>query len=566
MDVRSYLNNKGFEFKEVTRPSGPNAVMICPFCEGGKSHEESFAVNLDTGAYNCARKNHCGKSGSFYQLQKDLGDNPQKDLFYKPKLVTVKKFIEPKISQVLLSQQNKKYLIGRGLTEKIIADFKLINGQKDEICFPYYKGGKLVNIKHRTREKHFWQEQGAEPCFYNRDSVKSGEPLIITEGEIDCITLVQYGFSNIVSIPCGVNDFRWVENEWDLIDQFKNIYICMDSDSAGQKAAESMVVRFGRWRCSNVIFPFKDANECLQQNITLDRMKESFRNAQEFPPSTLKNAGQFFEEVLDMFEHPENYRGVNTGFPGLDHFIQGWRKGEITVWSGRNGSGKSTILNQVCLSLASQKLKTCIASLELRPPRYLKWMVCQATGKDKPTPEEVVKTFAWLSQYVLILNSTQETSQLEIFDAFEYAARRNGVEFFIVDSLMRINLPGADKDKYEAQKEFMNRVCDFSKNFDCHCHIVAHPRKGGSDSDRLDKVDISGSGDITNLADNVLIMWRPDEDEKKENDPDGILYVKKNREFGEDGGVRLYFDKKSKRFRCIDQHITYYLNDEDIPF
>lgn len=567
MDVRTYLETKGFEFEEKQRPSGLNAIMICPFCGGGNSHEKTFAINLETGAYNCPRQNHCGASGSFYQFQKELGDKPEKNLFYKPKLTTSKAFIRPKVSQITLSDKNKKYLTSdRKFTEKSISDFMLFNGKSDEICFPYYKDNQIVNIKHRTREKKLWQEGNAETCLYNHDSLKSSEPLIITEGEIDCITLIQYGFSNVASIPSGVNDHRWIEGEWDFLESFKSIFLCMDNDQAGQRCAESLVVRLGRWRCSNVIFPYKDANECLQKNVPLKIIEGCFKNAKEFPPATLKNAFDFYEEVFDMFEHPENYRGVSTGFPGLDFYLQGWRKGEITIWSGRNGSGKSTVLNQVCLNLASQKLKTCIASLELKPARYLKWMTCQATGKEKPTGEEILSTFTWLSQFVLILNSTETTSQIEIFDAFEYAARRNGVEFFIIDSLMKINLPGAEKDKYEAQKEFMNKVCAFVKDFNCHCHIVAHPRKGNSDSERLDKVDIAGSGDITNMADNVVFMWRPDEEDKKNTDPDGMMHIKKNREFGETGGVRLYFDKKTKRFRCVDQQVDYYISNNDIPF
>ena len=67
-------------------------------------------------------------------------------------------------------------------------------------------------------------------------------------------------------------------------------------------------------------------------------------------------------------------------------------------------------------------------------------------------------------------------------------------------------------------------------------------------------MDVKGTGDITNLAHNVLIVWRPEEEDKdnakkKGKDvPDAVLFVKKNREFGVEGGIRMKFNPVTKRF------------------
>ena len=79
------------------------------------------------------------------------------------------------------------------------------------------------------------------------------------------------------------------------------------------------------------------------------------------------------------------YKGTPTVFPELDKVMRGWRDGALTIWTGQSGSGKTTILNQSCLYQASKGIKCCIASLELRPARYLKWAVEQALGKNNPT-------------------------------------------------------------------------------------------------------------------------------------------------------------------------------------
>jgi twinkle protein len=552
--IKQYLTDKGFEFKEVNRPSGVNAIMVCPFCHGGDKSEKTFAINLETGAWNCMRLNNCGLTGSFYNLQRKLGDQP---VFLKNNVSNrAKVYSRPKLKAFpTINQPAMQYLQSRGFTEETLSKFKVFLSKNEEIGLPYYKGKSLVNVKYRTLDKKFRQEKNAEPCLFNRDSI-TGETLIITEGEFDCMALDQYGFSNITSLPSGVNDHRWIENEWDFLEQFEDIYLCLDDDDAGHSAITVLVSRLGSWRCKSVIFPHKDALDCLKHKISKKDMEDCFFNAIEYPPNTIVAASDYVDEVVDLFIKPDALNGVSTGFPGLNYFLKGWRPGELTVWSGQSGSGKTTIINQVFLTLTSLNIKTCIASLELRPARYLRWAVCQALGKVNPTVNEVNSVFEWFYEKVYILNVSEEIEPDHIFNVFEYAARRYGVKHFVVDSLMRIKL--SQQDVYAAQKEFVSRLLTFTRKYKAHCHLVAHPRKTTSDRDKPDKVDIKGSSDITNLADNVLVLWRPPDEQKAKNDPDAILLIKKNREFGELGGVKLFFDKSTKRLSCENQEINFY--------
>lgn len=559
MDVRNYLIAKGFEFKEVNRSGGINAIMLCPFCQGGEKHEKTFAINLETGAWNCMRLNNCGLSGSFHSLQVKLGD---KQMFYQPVVSSKpKSYTRPKPEVLGLDNKSLQYLKKRGFTKKTIKDFKVFINKNGEIGLPFYKKQVLVNVKYRTVNKKFRQEKNAEPCLFNGDGV-FGKTLIITEGEFDCMALSQYGFSSVTSLPSGTNDHRWIDNEWDFLEQFTKIYLCMDDDEAGHKATEILITRLGRWRCLSVVFLHKDALGCLSAGVPKETMQECFNDAKDFPPAELELASNFYEEVVELFSYPDKLNGIPTGFPGLDHYLRGWRKGELTVWTGQNGSGKTTILNQVCLFLTSENIKTCIASLELKPARYLRWAVCQALGKGFPRTDEINNVFQWLYEKMYILNATEIISPKQIFEVFEYAARRYGVEHFVIDSLMTVKLPPGDE--YAAQKEFVSQLLSFVKKHKVHCHLVAHPRKTASDRDKPGKVDVKGASEITNLADNVLAIWKPEYSEgKPDNDPDAVLYVKKNREFGELGGIKLFFDKHSKRLICKDQTFDLGINEGD---
>lgn len=558
MRVIEYLELKEFDFEVKTRPSGDNYVMVCPFCGGGSSHRKTFAINANSGLWNCKRKDDCDKSGTFFQLQEQLGDKPVKvDPYINKTNEKSKNYVLPKMIKIPLSEGSIKYLMKeRFFTLETIKKFDYFDGMKGEINIPYYKNGIMVNVKSRLKDvKKMWQVSNAEPVLYNRDNVKGNDILIIVEGEYDCAALTQYGIENVVSIPNGVDDHRWIENEWDFLDKFETIYIIMDSDTAGQNAIKVLVNRLGIWRCKSIQLPYKDANKCLEEGVSNREILHCFTNAEEFTPLEVKSAGEYRDEVIDIYRNPDKYKGCPTGFPDLDKVIRGWRDGELTIWTGQSGSGKTTFLNQSCLYQASKGVKCCIASLELRPARYLKWAVEQALGKDNPTEEEIKRTFDWLDDWIYILDIQDKVYANKIFDLFEYTARKYGIKQFVIDSLMKIRLKG---DEEMSQAEFVDDYRNFGKRFQVHVHLVAHPRKKESDKDKPDKTDVKGRGEITDCADNVITIWRnvddDEEDLEEEERVDGLVIVRKNREFGDLASIPIFFDKTSRRFRCKDQY------------
>jgi twinkle protein len=540
LDIRSFLSQQGFHWTEKQRPSGLVAEMTCPFC---KSKEKSFGVSLRDGAFSCFRLNECGVKGSFWDLQKMLGiKNPQrsdKDRFIHTQI----KYERPKVHAENLSTAGTEYLKSRGFWDNVITQFK-IGQTKDEIMFPYFKNGELVNVKYRgIKEKKFRQEKNAEPSLFGRDFCK-GDYIIICEGEFDAMAFSQMG-EPAVSIPSGAKDTRWIESEWDFLQGFQKIYLCFDNDAAGQEGIFEIVKRLGKWRCYNVVLPCKDANEWLLKDMSYESVKEVLSNAVQFDPEILKNASQFKSQVIELFEHPETLHGLSTPWDKLDKILRGWRDGECTVLTGRNASGKTTWLNQVIIDLIKKKQNTLIASLEIPAKRYLRWMVLNILQTQHPEIKDVEKTIDWIGEHLYILDVYGAVEPNDLLDSFDFAARKYGVTKFVIDSLLKIQFPGVNDLK--EQKEFMNSCIDkLCKYHNGHVWIVAHPRKSMKDSDEPDKVDIEGTGAITNLADNVLIMTR--KPAEKTSEVDNRLFVKKNREWGDEGFVNLKFDSNSKIF------------------
>jgi twinkle protein len=545
--VISYLDAKGLQF----RRRGDELTMDCPFC-GEKSGK--FSINSITGLYNCMHRNTCGVKGDFYQFQKEMGDKPVK---LDGKKVFIgnekKKYVKPKEIKTLSENELNvyNYLKGRGFTDETIKYFRL-GADGNILKLPFRKNGTLVNIKYRDihDKNKMWQETNAEPVLFNRDNIENNV-LVIAEGEFDAMALHQYGIES-VSVPAGVSNQAWVENEWDYLDTFRHIVICFDTDQAGKEGAVKLAERLGLWRCSLVTLPLKDANECLLKGISVADINLCFAQAKELSPETLVSPDFFNDKIQRLFEMGSKLFGTPTAWAELDCILKGWRGSELTIWSGRNGSGKSTILNQVILDLADKGERSCIYSGEMPPERYLRWAVIQHKENNNPAPISILDSLQWMTGRLYILNVTNTITPDNLLNHFEYAARRYGVKHFIIDSLMKITIN--ESDEYNEQKRFVSRLTDFVKVHDCHVHLVAHPRKAASDTDEPGKVDIKGTSHITDLAHNVVVLYRPTDDQKAASIKKGkvaadmVLFVKKNREFGVEGAVMFKFNESTKKF------------------
>lgn len=529
MRPAEYLVSKGIEFDE----RGENLVFNCPFCG---DTEKKAAMHVESGVFNCMHQNKCGEKGTFWYFQHKMGDTPTAD-YSKDVRHAKKAYSRPENKGFKsLSQEHTDYLHGRGFTDKTINHFELRSKGK-EIAIPYKKNGELVGVKYRTTDKQFRKEKNAEPVLFNRDNVKA--PLVICEGEFDAMAWFEYGL-NVASVPDGASGLTWIENEWDWLEQFEKIFISMDMDAAGRRAVEVMAERLGLWRCYNVKLPFKDAAECLSHGVEKVVMDAAVKNADGFEIQGIGSPLDYLDGVVARATDVDYGKGLKTPFESLNRMLKGWRWGELTVWSGRNGSGKTTVLNQVVIDLiARHDVNVFIASLEMKPDALL-YKFVQQMGAE----EDIETALRGLQTRLYLMNKLGKVEPDYLLGLFEFAARKHGCKHFIVDSLMRIAIDRASK--YDAQEEFVNDLVGFAQKFDVHVHLVAHPRKGMTDDDRPGKVDISGSGDITNLAHNVLILYRPTPEKKMElvkkgDFFDAELFLRKNREFGQEGSVKLEF-------------------------
>lgn len=310
-------------------------------------------------------------------------------------------------------------------------------------------------------------------------------------------------------------------------------------------------------------------------NLTFDEFKEKIDKLSQIDATKLKYYKTSSE--IDM-QTNENITYIKSGITNIDKYIKGFALGELSVWSGGNGSGKSTILNQIAIESIKQDYNTLIFSGELKDSRLMKWINLQVCGKnnllhnqqyDFYYPKDKEATMNVTNNKLFIYDNELGNDINKIIFAIYDAVKSKNVKMVILDNLMSMNLSNYGQDKYEVQTKLITELSDMAKRLNIHIHFVCHPRKS---TNFLRKYDISGTADLTNIADNVFIVHRVNNDFKKQfqemfkkNDEellsyDNIVEICKNREQGiQDMFIGQYFEVETKRFLNYKDEYKFYM-------
>lgn len=290
----------------------------------------------------------------------------------------------------------------------------------------------------------------------------------------------------------------------------------------------------------------------------------------------IRDAADYLDDMIDEVGTPAAIpKGWDLPWDKMAGMFR-FHPGEVTLWGGANGSGKSLITGMVALELICKLEKVCIASLEMKPKSTLNRMVRQWLGsdplRDAHIPGCVSEIKAFLREF-----QTQARGRLFLYDqlgqvqsdvmlgVIRYAASI-GIKHFFVDSLMKC-VRGTDD--YNAQKDFVNALTAIAKDTGMTIHLVAHTRKLSDEGKKPTKYDISGSGDITNLVDNALLFWRnkPKEADaragigKLTSEPDALLLCCKQRENGDEPEFALWYHHASKGYTAAPNSEPIYWAD-----
>jgi twinkle protein len=227
-----------------------------------------------------------------------------------------------------------------------------------------------------------------------------------------------------------------------------------------------------------------------------------------------------------------------------------FRAGEVTIWAGQNGHGKTDFTTQIALSLIGQDEKVCVASFEMKPVTTIGRMV-RMYAMTNPFSEEyqsqdglavldaLYDDFGeWTRNRLWLYDQTGTASPEVVLGMIKYCGNELGITHVFIDSLMKCI---KNEDDHNGQKSFVDSVCAIAKDSNVHIHLVHHLKKPQKESDMPDKHDTKGSGSITDQVDNLFMVWRnkPKEDDlrangsmsKKKTEPDSYLLCRKQRNY-----------------------------------
>lgn len=274
----------------------------------------------------------------------------------------------------------------------------------------------------------------------------------------------------------------------------------------------------------------------------------------------LASPADFSTEIDELFD-AEHRGAIGDEFPWTKtHGKIGLRKGELSIWHGWAGHGKSQMLGMV-IGWLTPKRKCLIASLETKPAQTIRRMMRQCSGTAYPERTWRRQWEQYTNGRLWLYDQTDTVEEKRIRAMIYYAATEHGIEHFVIDSLMKCGVKGADQALYANQKEFVDKLAWLAKALNIHIHLVAHSRKGHDETRIPEMHDISGSSDIGNMAWNVFAVWKNKRklDAQKagktdyDEEPDARLKVQKNRDGEWEGTIRLWFDAPSQQFTPEDR-------------
>lgn len=599
------LIEKGEIEKAKEKLGDENAFIISELLELDNFDEKNLKAccpyhNEDTASFIYDKKRHrfkcfgCGKSvdiidvlmeegKSFIDATKYLMDKADMEFSFPEQHVkTIERYQYPHEE----SMENDmtlvyEYLGSRGISKNVIQYLDIRSDTNGNICFNTYDQNDTLTVVNYRKSKKIahgenkcWFQKNADAAdlLWNMNRVNTSNPLVITEGQIDCASVIQAGYLNCVSILKGCNSMGWIEYCWDWLQQFDEIIIFSDGDAPGVKMRNEVINRLGAMRCKYVecpkkleykntgrIVPVKDANEILQCKGE-EYLINLIYTAKDIPITSVAKLSEI-EEL-----NPTQMDGFTVGIKSLDNELMKIFTGGVTLLTGLPSAGKTTFLNQIVLSAMDSGYKTFLFSRELLNGMSKGWFNQVAAGRRNmhPIPLKNGNDFYIVNDDVseritryyddkfYIYRDEEENSEDKLFESMELCATKKGLRLFIIDNLMTVQLKTDTNDMNKSQTDFMNRLIKFSMKYDVAVVCVAHPRKIQSGAD-IGLFDISGSQNIVNLATRTISLKRvPDKDKEDVKNKyygyDVIISIVKDRIFGSTKENPVYYDKISRRF------------------
>lgn len=457
-----------------------------------------------------------------------------------------------------------KYINKRKISEATIKYANVKADKKGNIVFEYKNElGEHITNKYRParkidkgkKELKMWFEKETNiNTLYLMDKANFEEALVICEGEFDALSLIESGYKNVVSVPTGCKSTEWININWDFLEKFEEVVLWFDNDDPGKEGVKEVFNRLPNNTVKVVYSTLaNDINELLYK-YGKDTVLKELQKASIPLVEGVKSTKQI--STFNIYEAET----IQLGIERIDDRIIGMPLGSLNVITGRTGEGKSTILNQFFIGESiRQGYKVFLFSGELTESNAKGWLLdtlanendlLEFTSKKgikyKKISSNAINKMDDFLEDKFFLYTDEDYTIKSIIKKMEIMAKRYGVKVFCIDNLMVTE--NDEKEELRNQTEIVKMLKSFAKKYNAIVHLVAHPRKAQNGQKDLDKSDISGSANITNLADYVVLVQRMYEEDGTDKHTE--FAINKDRYMGNNCKIALLFNKDRRRFYC----------------
>lgn len=602
MDPVTHAEHLGIDLRGYTR--GQRKVL-CPKCSHTRRHnrnEPCLSVNLD-GEVLVWRCHHCGwygpQSGDVPKgaAPRDYGTRLRVEELEgrRPRKVYTKPQPPRAIEE---TTRLEKFFKERGIGMEVVNRYGITdNGQA--LCFPYYRTNEetgereLVNVKHRwavteidpttgekVRKKRHRMEAGAELIFYGLDDCRDADQVIVVEGEPDKLALAEAGITAVLSVPNGapapevdITNARleYLPSGEAIFERASTVVMAGDTDVPGQRLMDELARRIGREKCWKVTWPegCKDANDTLMAHGP-EMVRRCIADMVPYPVEGITQPSDYLDELWQYEQDHE--QGVRLQWPTWGELAR-FSLGQLSIWTGVPGSGKSRVLNAVALDLAmNHGWKIGLFSPEYHPPALLVRDLIQTfTGKpmnhkyeDHLTRPEVQAALEAINDRFSLIMPERPTLDA-ILERARALVYREGLSMLIIDPWTEIDQTERGSLSLTDWIDVcLKKIRRFGRNFNVHVAVSAHPTKIRPVEDRegerkmpvVTPYDISDSRHWYEMADLIFSIWRD------KNDPSEPVqvHVQKVRfqDNGDLGTIYLRFNRVTGRYTDVSDRADMY--------
>lgn len=520
---------------------------LCPECQDSRSKKKQKDLQYypDTNSAYCF---HCNTT--FFE--------------YKP--FEKKQYVIPEWkNKTELTDKAVKYFESRMIKQETLNKLKIYSDvewmpqfekEVEVICFPYFVGEKLINIKFRGAKKSFKMNSGSQLVWYNYNAIIENEEIIIVEGEVDLLSYFQCGFENVISVPNGAKNTDFIDESIEMFNG-KRICIAVDNDTNGIELRDELIRRFGAENCKTVSFKeCKDANQYLERYGGFE-LAETIKTASEIPVDGNITVNSLRSDLEDLFENGLQ-RGKDVSQEEIDKYCT-WETKRLAIVTGRPGSGKSEFVDYLIAKLNHiHGWKAAYFTPENFPLKYhyaklFEKFIGRQFSQHKSEKIDFDIAYEYIQNNFFYILPEQDLTIDKILNNAKSYIKSRGIKILVIDPFNKLeHQVGRHQTETQYISVFLDKLTMFAKLNDVLIFLIAHPRK-------LDKTDIptlydiAGSSHFYNKTDYGFTVHRVfDSNNLMTNDIEVHWQKIKFKNLGEQGVSELRYNYINGRFENRD--------------